>query len=63
MASEQTTDRLKPKAGRKPETAAEEAAEDLATLTANRPLRILNEELGSDPYNHTGRFSAPTPED
>ena len=63
MASEQTIDRSKPEPGRSPDQAAEEAAEDLTTLTANRPLKILNEELGSDPYNHTGRFSTPTGED
>ena len=63
MASQQTIDRPKSKPGRKPDSAAEEPAEDLATLTANRPLKILNEEVGSDPYNHTGRFSAPTGDD
>ena len=26
---------------------------------ANRPLKILSEELGADPYNHTGPFSKP----
>ncbi len=62
MASEQTIDGSKAELAGVPETEAEETAEDLATLTANRPLQLLNEELGSDPYNRTGRFSKPTGE-
>lgn len=59
MASEHTIDASNTEPGQAPEAAAEDSA-DLATLTANQPLKILNEEIGSDPYNHTGRFSAPT---
>ena len=35
---------------------------ELAAFTAERPLTVMSEELGSDPYNHTGRFSKPSEE-
>lgn len=57
MANEHTIDASN--TGPAPEATVEESAADRATLTANQPLKILNDEIGSDPYNHTGRFSAP----
>ena len=62
MASQHTIDRSKPELEQSPDAASEESAADLATLTAKQPLKILNDDVGSDPYNHTGRFSAPTDE-
>jgi len=59
MASEQTIDTSKTEPEQAAEEAAADSATDLATLTVHQPLKILNEEVGSDPYNHTGRFSAP----
>lgn len=62
MASQHTIDGSKPELEQSSDAASEESAADLATLTAKQPLKILNDDVGSDPYNHTGRFSAPTDE-
>lgn len=59
MASEHT-DGSKTELEPASEAGAEESAADLATFTVKQPLKILNDDLGSDPYNHTGRFSTPT---
>jgi hypothetical protein len=32
---------------------------DLAEIPVEGPLQIISDDLGSDPYNHTGRFSVP----
>lgn len=45
-----------------PESRKTGSASALAAFTAERPLTVLSEELGSDPYNHTGRFSKPSGE-
>ena len=60
MASQHTIDGSKTEREQTPDAAAEDSAADLATLTVKQPLKVLNDDLGSDPYNHTGRFSAPT---
>lgn len=62
MASERTVDTPETEPGQAPEAAAEDSAADMATLTVNQPLKIINEAVGSDPYNHTGRFSVPDKE-
>ena len=40
-----------------PADASEEAALELGEIRVTKPLRIPDDEMGGDPYNHTGRFS------
>lgn len=61
MGSERASDTERRGSGRAA-AAAKDSAADLAALTAKEPLSVLSEETGSDPYNHTGRFSVPDTE-
>lgn len=63
MVNTRNIDTSRPEPREARETTAEDSAADMATLSANQPLRILNDEVGSDPYNHTGRFSTPEDDD
>ncbi len=59
MVREHRVDASTTEPQRAPDELSEDSPADLATLNSNRPLEIVDEEVGSDPYNHTGRFSTP----
>ena len=62
MVMEDTADKLEPrpvkrKQGKSQPKDAIVDVTNLAEIDVKQPLEVLDEELGSDPYNCTGRYS------
>lgn len=61
MVMEESTKLPGPVSAQPPSTAEPEDGDadsaTLAEIKVKKPLELLDEELGSDPYNCTGRFS------